>query len=144
MQTVNNYESLLYFDGEDIDPFDEDKFTLIANGETGVIKKINDYSVIIDFDGTLIKYTNGEMSDIVLSYSYTSHKSQGGSARIVIFLCCSSHTFMLNSNLLYVGLTRTRERCFHLGDLTTINRAIKKKENLQRKTFLEDLLKASQ
>lgn len=144
MQTVNNYESLLYFDGEDIDPFDEDKFTLIANGETGVIKRINDYSVIIDFDGTLIKYTNGEMSDIVLSYSYTSHKSQGGSARIVIFLCCSSHTFMLNSNLLYVGLTRTRERCFHLGDLTTINRAIKKKENLQRKTFLEDLLKTSQ
>lgn len=144
MQTVNNYQSPLYFEDGEYDFFDEEgKVTLIANGETGVIKEINKFYVIIDFDGTLIRYSSGDMKDIVLSYSYTSHKSQGGSAKIVIALSCSSHTFMLNSNLLYVCLTRTKERCFHLGNLETVNRAIKKKENLQRKTFLEDLLKVS-
>lgn len=140
MQTVNNYKSFVY---DENNFFDEETYTLIANGETGVIKKIDNFYVIIDFDGVLIRYTTGEMKDVVLSYSYTSHKSQGGSARIVIALSCSSHTFMLNSNLLYVCLTRTKERCFHLGNIETINRAIKKKENLQRKTFLEDLLRTN-
>ena len=144
MQTVNNYKSPVYLEDSEYDFFnEEEKFTLIANGETGVIKEINKYYVIIDFDGTLIQYSNGDMKDIMLSYSCSTHRSQGGSARIIIFLSCSSHTFMLNSNLLYVGLTRTKERCFHLGNLGTVNRAIKIKENLKRKTFLEDLLKAS-
>lgn len=144
MQTVNNYQSSVYLEDSAYDFFnEEEKFTLIANGETGVIKEINKYYVIIDFDGTLIQYSNGDMKDIMLSYSCSTHRSQGGSARIIIFLSCSSHTFMLNSNLLYVGLTRTKERCFHLGNLGTVNRAIKIKENLKRKTFLEDLLKAS-
>ena len=144
MQTVNNYKSPVYLEDSAYDFFnEEEKFTLIANGETGVIKEINKYYVIIDFDGTLIQYSNGDMKDIMLSYSCSTHRSQGGSARIIIFLSCSSHTFMLNSNLLYVGLTRTKERCFHLGNLGTVNRAIKIKENLKRKTFLEDLLKAS-
>ena len=143
MQTVNNYQSPVYLEDSAYDFFnEEEKFTLIANGETGVIKEINKYYVIIDFDGTLIQYSNGDMKDIMLSYSCSTHRSQGGSARIIIFLSCSSHTFMLNSNLLYVGLTRTKERCFHLGNLGTVNRAIKIKENLKRKTFLEDLLKA--
>jgi exodeoxyribonuclease V alpha subunit len=47
---------------------------------------------------------------------------------------------MLNSNLLYVGLTRTKEKCFHLGNISTINKAIKKKENFNRQTFLKDML----
>ena len=141
MQTVNNYKSFVYMNQSENEFFEDDVYTLIANGETGVIKEINNFYVIIDFDGILIRYNTGEMKDIMLSYSCSTHRSQGGSAKIVIFLSCSSHTYMLNSNLLYVGLTRTKERCFHLGNIETINRAIKKKENLQRKTFLEDLLR---
>ena len=47
---------------------------------------------------------------------------------------------MLNSNLIYVGLTRMKERCFHFGDTTTVNRAIKKKANLSRNTFMQKML----
>ena len=140
MQTKNNYHSPICIEGTYFDE-DERPETLIANGEIGVIKEITRFYVVIDFDSTLIQYKYSDMDSVVLSYSYTTHKSQGGSAKIVIFLSCSSHTFMLNSNLIYVGLTRTKEKCFHLGNLKTINMAIKKKENLERKTFLEDLLK---
>ena len=51
-----------------------------------------------------------------------------------------SHTFMLNSNLLYVALTRTKKKCFHIGDIQTINRAVHKKENVERHTFMKDML----
>ena len=47
---------------------------------------------------------------------------------------------MLNSNLLYVGLTRMRKRCFHLGTLNSVNQAIGKKANLVRHTFMQQLL----
>lgn len=140
MQTKNNYHSQPYKEINGVlEEYGEE--TLIANGELGVIKNIDKFSVYIDFDGTLIRYKTSDMETIMLGYCISTHRSQGGSAKIVILLSCSSHSFMINSNLNYVGLTRTREKCFHLGNLKTINMAVKKKENLQRKTFLEDLLK---
>jgi ATP-dependent exoDNAse (exonuclease V) alpha subunit len=48
---------------------------------------------------------------------------------------------MLNSNLLYVGLTRMREKLYHLGSLQSVNQAVKKKANLVRHTFMQKLLK---
>ena len=48
---------------------------------------------------------------------------------------------MLSSNILYVGLTRMKKRCYQLGTLQTINRAVTKKINLQRNTFMQLLLK---
>lgn len=141
MQTVNNYKAKLYKEEDFFDFNEEEHETLIANGELGIVKEIIKDYVIIDFDGILVKYNSGSMKNVSLGYCLTTHKSQGGSAKIVIVLSPSAHTFMMSSNLLYVGLTRTKERCFHLGDVTTINRAVKKKENLNRETFLCDFLK---
>ena len=47
---------------------------------------------------------------------------------------------MLNSNLLYVALTRAKKKCYHLGGIATVNKAIHKKENVQRHTFMKELL----
>lgn len=65
---------------------------------------------------------------------------QGGQARIVIAFAPNAHTFMLNSNLLYVAVTRARERCYLISDYATYTRAIKKKENYARQTWLANLL----
>jgi len=143
MQIQNNYKAIVYKEDDFFDSSDEIQ-TLIANGELGVIKDINSSRVVIDFDGTLIRYGREDMQNITAGYCLTTHKSQGGSAKIVVFLTPSAHTFMLSSNLLYVGLTRTKEKCFHLGDMTTVNRAIKKKENVNRNTFLLSMLKTNQ
>lgn len=48
---------------------------------------------------------------------------------------------MLNSNLIYVALTRMKEKCFHIGSAKTVNIAVKKKENCSRLTFMKTLLK---
>ena len=51
---------------------------------------------------------------------------------------------MLNSNLLYVAVTRAKEKCYLISDLITFGRAIKKKENFTRQTWLYDLLKENE
>ena len=47
---------------------------------------------------------------------------------------------MLNSNLMYVALTRAKQKAFHFGEIETINRALKKKADFNRKTHLKDIL----
>ena len=89
----------------------------------------------------LYAYTLIITTAFIIGYAISIHKSQGGSAKVTITLTPSCHAYMMNSNLLYVALTRTKEKCFHIGDKDTVNRSIKKKENFKRNTFLLDILK---
>ena len=50
---------------------------------------------------------------------------------------------MLNSNLLYVGITRATQQVYHIGDIFTVNNACLKREDFNRNTFMEDFLKSS-
>lgn len=162
MQTVNNYHAIkhIIYEKQHEDIFDEFLYddynyiytdenvsqeVFIANGESGTIKEIikyknGEYKVIIDFDGILVEYTSNDMKQVKLGYCITIHKSQGSNAKIVILITPKAHTYMLNSNLLYVGDTRAREKVFHIGNVSTINRAIKKKADFNRSTYLKDLL----
>lgn len=147
MQQQNNYKAEVYADDMVLeDPFDnfgEPLKTLIANGETAVIKKINSQLqyVILDFCGTEVRYYKNDMQNISLGYAITGHKSQGSGIKIPIIVEPRSHIFMDTSNLLYVMLTRTKLMCFHLGLPETVNMVIKKKENLKRNTFMLEMLK---
>lgn len=146
IQKVNNYKAEINLDDltelekEFYENNDEQPTAFIANGETGIIKEIYNTYVIIDFDGVCVKYYRSDMTMIGLGYSITIHKSQGSSIDNVILCTPQSHIFMLNSNLLYVGLTRMRKRCYHLGTLSSVNQAIGKKANLTRYTFMQQLL----
>lgn len=140
IQNVNNYHAIIYYE-DDFVSKDAPKETFIANGETGKIREITQNKVVIEFDDVLVEYDRSAMQMCGLGYCITIHKSQGSSIKVVILLTPSAHTYMLNSNLIYVGLTRMKERCFHFGDVTTVNRAIKKKANLARNTSMQKLLK---
>ena len=148
MQTKNNYRAELYTDEIELpwDDFGDDvkrkKEVLIANGETGTIIDINirGQYVIIDFDGVKVKYYRENLQSVSLGYALTIHKSQGSSIPIVILLTPRSHTFMLNSNLLYVGVSRTKIACYHLGNKDTINQCVRRKANFIRNTFMQELL----
>lgn len=141
IQNTNNYHARIFYE-DDFIPDDMPKETFIANGEIGKIKKIDQNKVIIEFDDVLVEYDRSAMQMCGLGYCITIHKSQGSSIKVVLLITPAAHTYMLNSNLIYVGLTRMKERCFHFGDTTTVNRAIKKKANLSRNTFMQKLLKS--
>lgn len=139
IQNVNNYHAQLFVDDEWFD--DDMSETFIANGETGVVKEVFQNYLLIDFDGVVVKYYKADMQMVGLGYCITIHKSQGSSIKVVILLTPQAHTYMLNSNLVYVGLTRMKEKCFHLGNVDTVNMAVKKKANFTRNTFMQNLLK---
>lgn len=139
MNYANDYKAVLY--NEEI--LDDKNTTFIANGESGMVDKIEHNSMVSNYDGTLIYYDKGKLKNIRLAYAITTHKSQGGQFKVVILITPRSHTFMLNSNLLYVGISRAKEKCYHLGEIKTVNNALKKKENFDRKTLLLGFLQAS-
>ncbi len=143
IQNVNNYHAKLYFDFDcDYEDVSEDKKeTFIANGETGIIEEVTPNYLVINFDNVRVQYYRDDMQMVGLGYCITIHKSQGSSSKVIILLTPSLHTYMLNSNLIYVGLTRMKEKCFHLGSINTVNSSIKKKENFKRNTLLRGLLK---
>ena len=143
LQCVNNYKAELdtrYLNDEE-KFLDDEPTAFVANGETGIIKEIYNTYIIADFNGVYVKYYRNDMNMVKLGYAISIHKSQGGGFKTVILCTPQSHIFMLNSNLLYVGLTRMKEKLYHLGSLQSVNQAVKKKANLTRHTFMQNLLK---
>lgn len=134
---VNDYKAVIYNE----ENINKDITTFIANGETGKIIDILADAIIVDYDGLKIYIPKSSMKNIKLAYCITIHKSQGSGYKIVILLSPRSQTFMINSNLLYVGVTRAKEKCFHFGEYKTISTGIKKKETIERNTMLQKFLK---
>lgn len=132
MQRANNYEMQVY---------EEEDEAFVANGECSKISLIDNNFMVSDFDDIRIKYNREDLSDLALSYSYTIHKSQGSTIKVVIVISPRSHIYMSSSNLLYVAVTRSSDKCFHFGLPSTINIAMKKKENFNRHTFMQEFLK---
>ena len=146
LQKQNNYKAEIYIDSLPQEEqryyieIDETPTAFVANGETGIVEEINLNHIIINFDGIRVKYYRDDMNMIGLGYAMSIHKSQGSASNNIILCTPQSHTFMLNSNLIYVGLTRMRKKCYHLGTLNTVNMSIKKKENMNRHTFMQKML----
>ena len=126
IQNTNNYKAETINGGE----------VGVFNGNTGTIVRIDDTDVYIDFDGDIIKYDKKEMGQVNLAYSISVFKAQGSQCKQVLLVLPRAHTFMLNSNLIYTGMSRTSGRCITIGNLYTINRALKKRANLSRNTWL--------
>lgn len=133
MQRANDYSMQIYDSDEEEDAF-------VANGECSKVSLINSDYMVSDFDDMRIKYYKEDLQNLSLSYSYTIHKSQGSTIKVVIVISPRSHVYMTTMNLLYVAVTRASDKCFHFGLPSTINMAMKKKENFNRMTFMQELL----
>ncbi len=135
LQTKNNYRAT-----NKQNNINDNKFMFIPNGEIGIIKNISEQGIETQFENTVL-YQKEDMKNLKLAYSISVHKSQGGCAKIIILITPSCHTFMLSSNLLYVGITRATEKVYHLGDTQTVNRVVHKKVDFKRETSLLNMLK---
>lgn len=101
-----------------------DKDNDVANGEIGEIESISPDACVINFGKKKVSYKKQEMSTSVdLAYAITKHKSQGSEYKSVVQVVPSSHTYMLNRNLIYTAMTRGKsevcfigsKRTFHIG-----------------------------
>lgn len=133
MNTVNTY---------DIETVEGGKAD-IFNGDTGFIIDIKEEEkeFIVEFDGVKAKMKFGTiLTNLVHGYCTTIHKSQGSQYKVVIMIADKSMTYQLNANLLYTGASRAKEFELILTQANTINRAMKKYANMERRSFLQEML----
>jgi exodeoxyribonuclease V alpha subunit len=149
LQTKNNYKSMQYVNmGFDMNESIEMSYkygeeynqTLICNGDVGKIERIYKNYCLINFDGVKVVYSNFELETCKLGYSMSITKSQGGNAKYVILITAKEHESNLSSNQLYVGETRAREKVVHIGNVSTVNKCVKKKDEETRMTWLKEML----
>ena len=115
----------------------------IANGDIGYLREYqpargDDDIVLVDFDNG--EHNVGSLTRLKQAYALSVHKSQGSSAKVVIVLIDPSHGFFLTRNLMYVAVTRAREKLIVIGDEETIAEGIKREEQLERNTGLKEML----
>jgi exodeoxyribonuclease V alpha subunit len=124
MQTKNNYDKEVF------------------NGDVGFITEIdaNDKTITVDYDDNVIVYDKTDMDELVLAYVSTIHKSQGSEYPIVIIPITRRHSKMLQRNLIYTGITRSKEICILVGEPEMINYAIGNTKYSVRNTYLKELL----
>ena len=77
-----------------------------------------------------------------LAYAITIHKSQGSEFSAVIIPILSQRFKMFYRNLIYTGLTRTKNLAVFVGARKALSMAIRQQDFKQRQTALEALIKA--
>ncbi|MDH6365774.1 exodeoxyribonuclease V alpha subunit [Enterococcus sp. PF1-24] len=96
----------------------------VFNGDMGQIVGIT-YSketddkvdeLIIQFDSNEVTYKRNEWNKITLSYCCSIHKSQGSEFKMVILPMVRQYSRMLQRNLLYTAITRSKDLLILVGE----------------------------
>lgn len=135
MQTTNNYEREWVKDSE--------RGTGVFNGDIGTITHIDGAinELIVTFeDGRVARYTKADLSEIMLSYAITIHKSQGSEFDCVIIPVLSGPPMLLTRNLLYTAVTRAKRMVVLVGSELCIKRMVRNNYTQKRFTLLKDFL----
>ena len=113
----------------------------IYNGDIGWLEEIiidGDPKLLINFDGNIVEYTNGDFNNITHAYCISVHKSQGSEYPYVIFATFPEHRNMLRRKLIYTAISRAKEKLAIIGDYNTFAQGIKLVEKAVRKTSLQE------
>lgn len=118
----------------------------IFNGETGFITRMlkdDDGEITglaVCFDQDEVLYDKKELSDLVLAYAITPHKSQGSEFKTVVIPLTMSHSTMLTRKLIYTALTRAKEKAVLIGTKKAYWMAVKN-DRSTRNTRLADRIR---
>ena len=140
----NNYNAQIY--NPDYTP-EYDEFgnlvpntTFIANGDIGTVVDVDDEDLVVAFDESTIVFSGEEIKHLRLAYAISVHSSQGSESPVVIALMLKQHLYMINRNIEYVAFSRAKTELCIIGDARTIANGMKEVQNLERDTWLKELL----
>ena len=158
-------------DIEDDEDFIKLDFKTVFNGETGIITGTSNYGIYVKVDDGMeesyfhISFSLSERTETVfnrdsskqkvknerafmdLAYALTVYKSQGSQAKYVIFVQPKSNNSyyskggIINSNSLYVAITRASEYAYHLCFQDDAENAARIRDERTRKTSLSMFFK---
>lgn len=106
----------------------------VFNGDIGSISDIDSrtYRVTVNFYGRKVLYSREEMSELVLAYAISVHKSQGSEYQAVVIPLMTQHFIMLQRNLFYTALTRAKKLSCVVGSYKALHIAIKNDKPVNR------------
>ena len=112
------------------------------NGDIGFIKDFNPIqnSVIVELDGNEMEIPYKNIKDICLSYACTVHKSQGSEYKYVIIVLPKEPISMLQRNLLYTAVTRTKKYVAIVYEKNAFQTAVNCNKIIDRRTNLKEKL----
>lgn len=140
----NNYNAQIY-DPDYTPEYDEfgnlvPNTTFIANGDIGTVVDVDDEDLVVAFDESTIVFSGEEIKHLRLAYAISVHSSQGSESPVVIALMLRQHLYMINRNIEYVAFSRAKTELCIIGDTRTIANGMKEVQNLERDTWLKELL----
>ena len=141
----NNYNAQIY-DPDYTPEYDEfgnlvPNTTFIANGDIGTVVDVDDEDLVVAFDESTIVFSGEEIKHLRLAYAISVHSSQGSESPVVIALMLRQHLYMINRNIEYVAFSRAKTELCIIGDTRTIANGMKEVQNLERDTWLCEMLK---
>ncbi|WP_018306309.1 SF1B family DNA helicase RecD2 [Desulfitobacterium hafniense] len=111
----------------------------LSNGDIGIVKAIYSNSMVVDFRFKGEVTINEEViHNLKLAYASTIHKSQGLEFPINIMVIMMCHYIMLQKNLYYTGMTRTKEKLNLVCQEEAVKRCLDNTAKKKRNTLLKD------
>ncbi|MCF0132621.1 MAG: ATP-dependent RecD-like DNA helicase [Blautia sp.] len=138
MQIRNNYQIEWEIRGKYGIPVD--KGVGIFNGDTGIIKTINEFAEIVSIefeDGRWVDYSFKQLEELELAYAITIHKSQGSEYPAVLLPLLTGPQMLMNRNLLYTAVTRARKCVTIVGSEETFVQMIRNEKQQKRYSSLD-------
>ncbi|MEH7544371.1 SF1B family DNA helicase RecD2 [Neobacillus vireti] len=99
--------------------------------------------IYISFEGNEVEYTRQDLNQITHAYCCSVHKSQGSEFPIVILPITRSYYRMLQRNLIYTAITRSKQSLIICGEEDALRMGIERADELQRQTTLCQKLQES-
>lgn len=118
---------------------DKSPMLSVSNGDVGRVLYVGHESLLVEFDGVSVFVSDTDLKDYQLGYAFTIHKSQGSEAKYGIMAVTSADAFQLNSNLLYTGASRFKEKLYLIANFNTIRAKAKLFINQDRRTLFDYL-----
>ena len=136
MQIRNNYD-LEWVDAEN------DALTGMGvfNGDIGKIISIDheSESVVVNFDGKLVRYGFDDLNEVEHAFAVTVHKSQGSEYPVVIFPVLNPPPMLATRNLLYTGVTRAKKMVILVGNWESVKKMVENNNVSLRYTGLRSM-----
>ncbi|MEH7332766.1 ATP-dependent RecD-like DNA helicase [Neobacillus drentensis] len=97
--------------------------------------------IYISFEGNEVEYTKQDLSQITLAYCCSVHKSQGSEFPIVILPITRSYYRMLQRNLIYTAITRSKQSLILCGEEDALRMGVERADESKRQTTLCEKLR---
>lgn len=118
----------------------------VCNGDIGVISAIderansNSPAIWVQFDRLEVGYKRSQLNQISLAYACSVHKAQGSEFQVVIFPLLHAYRRMLQRNLIYTGITRSKSYLILCGERKALQIGVEKEEIELRNCRLKALI----